>query len=113
MSLNPLIKKYFTKGDIRTAISDTLVDANGTAIDLSASTVVFRMVLAADDSVKVAAGAVTIDDATAGEVSYPWDSADVDTAGKYFAWWIVTTGGETEHFPGDGKKLLVEFVEDY
>lgn len=105
---NEVGQKVFTVGNRRTSIADTLIDADGDAIDLTGHTVAFRMI-AADGTVKVDNAAATVDDATAGNVSYAWAAADVDTAGTYYYWWIVTraSNSKTERFPGDGRKRLV------
>lgn len=115
MSQNEKIVKYFTKGDRRTSIADTLYDANGGVVNLTGCTVAFRMVLDSDDTVKVNSAAATVDSAAAGTVSYAWAAADVDTAGTYAYWWIVTVtaSGKVEHFPGDGKKRYAVIVATY
>jgi len=102
--------KTFTQGDTRTAIADQLVDATSTPINLTGSTVAFRMISQTDKSVKVNNASATLVDATNGKVSYTWASSDVDTLGCYWGWWIVTTNGKTEHFPGDGEKMTVKIV---
>ena len=114
MSQNPIIEKYFTKGDRARAIADTLVDSNGDVVDLTGNTVKFRMTLESDDSVKINSSAATIDSATGGKVSYTFTAGDIDTAGNYWGWWIRMTGtGLTEHFPGDGKRLRIIISEAY
>lgn len=102
--------KTFTQGDLRTNIADVLVDATGTPINLTGSTVAFRMISQSDKSVKVNNAAANLDDAPNGKVSYTWQATDLNTPGLYFGWWIVTTGGKTEHFPGDGEKMTVKVV---
>ena len=104
---NPAQQKWFTQNDRRTSIADILTDGKGNPLDLSNSTVAFRMVKKSDSTVKVNNAAATIDSTTKGEVSYAWGASDLDTAGSFWAWWILTSGGKTEHFPGDGKKLTV------
>lgn len=102
MSQNELRIKYFTVGDRRTAIADTLYDANGSVINLTGHTVAFLMV-STSGTVKVNYAAATVDSAAAGTVSYSWAAADVDTAGTYNYWWKVTrtSDAKVEHFPGD------------
>lgn len=107
MSQNPVYTKYFTKGDRLVRIADTLVDAAGVPIDLSSSTVTFRMISDADDSVKINNAAATIDSAADGNVSYAWAAADVDTAGTYWGFWDRTSGGLTARYPPDGKRLKI------
>ena len=112
MSQNHTVVKTFTVGDTRVALADTLVDINLEPIDLTDMDVVLRMV---DDD-----GIVKVDDAVAiidadpetGKISYSWADADVDTAGTYRYWWIVEDiGGRVEHYPADGRKRKIIFVE--
>lgn len=101
--------KRFTTGDLRVAIADTLEDSEGTIVDLTGMTVAFRMTPEGSDTPKVDDAAATVDDAEAGEVSYSWVAADVDTEGTYDYQWIVTSATKTEHFPV-GAKAKVVFV---
>lgn len=110
MPANTPYTKTFTQNDLRTAIADQLVDATTTAINLTGSTVAFRMISQTDKSVKVNSASAAITDAPNGKVAYSWAGTDLDTAGLYWGWWIVTTGGKTEHFPGDGEKMTVKVV---
>lgn len=102
--------KTITQGDTRTNLADVLVKPTGEPINLTGSAVTFSMVSQTDNSVKVNQVAANLDDAPNGQVSYTWQSADVNTAGLYWGWWEVTTGGKVEHFPGDGKKMTVNIV---
>lgn len=108
---NRLTQMFFTVGDRRAAIAATLKDPNGTVIDLTGHTVVFRLVHATTYAVKINDAAAIIDNAAAGTVHYDWASADVDTAGDYLAWFIIsrTSDGKKEHFPGDGDRWRVTF----
>lgn len=110
---NKLVKKTFTQNDRRTSIADTLKGADCKAIKLTDSTVVFRMVSDADDEVKVDDQPAIIDNANSGKVSYNWGVNDLDTPGTYSYWWIVTTNGKNEHFPGDAKMRKVIVVPVY
>lgn len=81
------------------------ITVDGAAYDLSAATnVQFRMRLVGSDTLKVDAAA-TVTDAVSGSVSYAWQAADVDTAGVYLCWWVVTEGGKTQ----DVGEALIEF----
>ena len=108
---NAPLTKHFTVGDRRIPIGDTLADADGTAVDLTGCTVAFRMVLCSDDTVKINSASATVDSATDGQVSYAWTADDVNTAGIYAYWWIVTNTATTkvEHFPADGRRRFAHF----
>lgn len=92
----------FKKGDTYPALTATLTDSVGAAVDLTGATVTFRMVDSAG-TVVVAAGAVSITNAAAGEVSYSWQAGDVDTVGEFRGEFnAVLFGGAKAHFPNDG-----------
>lgn len=97
-------------GDRLTGIAATLVQ-NGSPVNLTGKTVVFRMVKANND-VKIAAGVATIVSAANGQVSYEFTADDVDTAGVYYAWWIVTGSGKPDHFPHDGRKYKITLISE-
>lgn len=105
-----MIVVHRTQGDTRTPLGAILQqrDENGvlTAVDLTGKTVSFKMINAAGFS-KVALTTATIVTAAAGKVSYDFQNADVDTPGEYTAWFVVTEGGETDHFPHTGEELKV------
>jgi len=98
--------REFTLGDRLTSVKAKLWRPSGAPVVLGvAETVAFRMVLSSTGAVKVndqAAVVVSVGSLatnTPAEVRYDWAAADVDTAGTYSAWFIRTSGGETEHFP--------------
>lgn len=103
--------KTFTQNDLRTGIGDQLIDAQtGSPINLTGSTAAFRMISQTDKSVKINDVSATFTDVPNGKVAYSWTGTDLDTPGLYWGWWIVTTGGKSEHFPGDGEKMTVKVV---
>jgi hypothetical protein len=112
--MNRLIEKRMTVGDTRTPISDTLIDDGGNPINLAGHTVKFRLI-DADANAVVDSAAATIDDEGAGDVSYPWQDADVDTAGTFYYWWIAirTSDGNEERFPSGGRmrRLVIDPAE--
>lgn len=95
-----------TVGDTLTPLYVVLqqADEDGvlTAVNLTGKTVKFRLV---DNrgTVKTAetTTGVTVTSAADGEVSYDFQTADVDTAGLYWGWFTVYSGSERDTFPAD------------
>ena len=106
MSQNTLVEKHFTVGDRRTALADTLQDANGTAINLTGHTVELKVVSDAG-TVIINFAAATVDTAASGYVSYAFSAGDATAliAGTYWYWWRITrtSDGLKETFPADGR----------
>jgi hypothetical protein len=104
-----------TLGDTLTPLGVQLVrmDENGvyTPVDLTGLTVKFKMTdyYGADVVVETVTG-VSVIDALTGKVQYDFQPADVDTAGDYFAWFMVYNGSERDTFPVDGRTLCVRVV---
>jgi hypothetical protein len=117
----PEINWKHTKGDILEAIAATLRKPNGEAIDLTGCTVLFRMVKSdGTGTPKVGSsdphtgGLATIDN-VAGQVSYTFASGDVDTAGTYYAWWLVKRSSDSAvaHYPPEGQRFRVTITPSY
>lgn len=87
----PLI---WSVGDRNPSISETIT-VGGVVVDLTPSTVKFKMRLVGSATLKVDAAAVIVS-APAGTVRYDWASADVNTAGVYLIWWEVTTSTKVQ-----------------
>lgn len=88
-------------GDTEVALAATLQRPDGTAVDLTSLTVRFKMVDTAG-SVKVAEtdSNVSVTDAANGQCQYNFQSADVDTAGTYYAYFTAEDGsGNKDTFP--------------
>lgn len=102
MSVAPV----WSVGNRNPSITETILNADGTAHDLTGQTVRFRMRAIGSSVLKVDAAA-TVVSAPAGTVRYDWAAIDVDTAGQYLCWWQVTTtaGGNTQ----DVSEAIIEF----
>lgn len=90
---------YIKQNDTRPSFGDTLLDADGSAVNLSnASAVNFHMATSTGSViVSTAASIVTAADGT---VKYLWASADTDTAQTAFAEWEVDWGSSSlETYP--------------
>jgi hypothetical protein len=96
----------FWVGNQNPSITETVLNDDGSAHDLTGQTVRFRMRAVGSAVLKVDAAA-TVVSSPAGTVRYDWQAADVDTAGQYLVWWQVTTtaGGKTQ----DMAEALIEF----
>lgn len=102
---------FIKKNDTTPAITSTLQDADGNAVNLTGATVKFIMRKKGASSAKVDASATVVTPAE-GTVSYTWVTANTDTAGDYEAEWQVTfAGGAVQTFP-NSKHLKVSVVRD-
>lgn len=84
MSAPPL----FWVGNVLPAITQT-IETDGLPVDLSGSTVKFKMRPVGSATLKIDADAAFVTDGKDGQVAYAWADEDVDTAGFYLAWWTV------------------------
>ncbi len=88
-------------------IGATLQDIDGAALDVTGLTILFRMVLIDDGSVKVANQAGAIDVALSGQVSYSPTIANMDTAGLY-AMYMIDDTTRDRLFPYDGARWQLD-----
>lgn len=97
-----VIHREFTKGDtLRPVTAQFRSSATGLPIDLTGvDAVTFKMVLQSNlATIKVNYSVGTIVTASDGQVKYNWASGDIDTVGKYWAWFRISVSGSYEHFP--------------
>lgn len=89
------------KGDTTPVIQVTCKDQADVVVDLTGSTIKFKMVERGSTTLKVDASA-TVVTALSGIVKYVWTAANLDTAGRYDGEFEVTfAGGEIETYPND------------
>lgn len=93
------------------AISGTLKDASG-PINLTGSTVAFRMVNASDGTVVVNDAAATVVSAVDGTVKYDWGVGDTDTAGEYLGEWTITDGAALDTLVPSNRHITIEILDD-
>ncbi len=98
-------------GDIRTAIAATLKRPDDSVEDLTGLTVTFQMTDSEGaDKVAETADNVTVTDATAGEVQYDPQTADVDTEGTFFAYFRAADGTGKDTFPAIMGEFQITFM---
>lgn len=90
-------------GNRNPSITETIT-SGGTVVDLTGSSVKFKM-RAQDSDDLIVDAAVSNSPGADGVVRYDWAAEDVDTAGFFLVWWEVTTSGKTQ----DMKEAVIEF----
>lgn len=91
------------KDDTLAALTATLENAAGNAVNLTSADVVFQMRLGEGTTWKVnSSSGVTVTSATGGAVRKTWLAAHVDTAGLYYSHWVVTWSSGVQRFPNTG-----------
>jgi hypothetical protein len=99
-------------GDRLTAIAVTIKQPNAsgvdTIVDLTSKTVEFRLVdeYGADVVAQTTTG-VTVDAGTGGTCSYAPSAAAVANAGRFYAYFVVTSGGLEQTFPVEPRDLVL------
>lgn len=97
------------RGDTRTPIGAILKQGEPgaeTVVDLTGLTVQFRLFDNDGNAVMDWQSASVVSPATAGKVSYDFQSSDVDTAGTYWGYFRIVDSGEYDTFP-IGRELRV------
>ena len=93
------------QGDTWPAITATLKNKDGTAINLTGATVNFHGKRAGAAEIDAAA---TVTDAAGGTVSYTLLAADTDIAGEFEIEWEITFAtGSTQRVPTDRNDILI------
>lgn len=103
---------YIMMDDTRTPLAFRCRRPDGSIVDLTSKTVFFHMVNSAgSDKVAETSSNVTVNDAKAGLVQYDFQAADVDTAGTYYAYFVVKDTGDeaanTETFPAIARQFRI------
>lgn len=109
-----IIHREFTKGDtLRPVTAQLRNSATNLPIDLTGvDAVTFKMVLQSNlATIKVNYSVGTIVNAADGQVKYNWTAGDIDTVGKYWAWFHITVSGSGEHLP-TGELFEVEIKDN-
>lgn len=91
-----------------------LTDRDGLPVDLTTSTLVQLRITGTDDTeAPVVLGPMDVlAPATAGQVRYNWELADVDRIGFHYGQAIVTwSNGKKQAFPGDDDYLTLNWSE--
>lgn len=102
---------FIKQNDTRPIISATLIDGNGSTVNLDGATVSFKMRKVGASSTTVNASA-TIADAVKGKVTYTWQTSDTSTVGEYEGEFQVTyAGGGVQTFPNN-KYIEIEITDD-
>ena len=96
---------YMKKGDRLPLLRAQLTGADGVAIDLTASTVTFRMKPRNGGALKVNTTANVVD-AVNGIVQYGWAAGDTDTEGIFDGEFVTSTGGLLETMPSSGYVVI-------
>ena len=106
--------EFTTRRNDTKPLTAVLKDSTKTAVNLAGATVVFSMVGPYPKTTKkVNRGAVTITDAAAGEVSYPWQTGETNESGLYYGEFEVTYADTTkETFPAAGQGISIRINPD-
>lgn len=88
------------KNDRLPALTASLTDSAGTAVDLTGDTVRLNMSLVGGTTRKIDNATVTVVSSSNGTISYSWSTSDTNTTGLYFAEFEVTaSSGPERTFP--------------
>lgn len=100
--------RQFNEGDLLTPIRLLVRQLDGALKDISGATWTFTMKALGAATAKVDAGSCTFtNDGTDGRVHYAWSGTDLDTPGKYVAWFTRTEGGKSVNYPQNGQLQII------
>lgn len=103
---------YIKQNDTRPIITATLIDGDGSTVNLDGATVSFKMRVVGNTSAVSLAGTSAVSDAANGKVTYTWAAADTATVGEYEGEFQVTySGGGIQTFPNN-KYIEIEITDD-
>ena len=100
------------KSDTRPPLNVQLLYNNGSAVDLSSSTVYFNMGALIDRSAYTS-GACVITGSTTGNCNYNWSTSDTDTVGDYWGEFEVNWGNGSIMTLPNNDNLKIQIYEDY
>ena len=102
---------YYRQGNTRPVLRQSLLNADGTAADITGNTgVTFRLMPeneAAPAQVSQPATVITTNPAV---VEYAFATNDLNTKGIYFVEWLVAFGTNQETFPSTPNRFWLEVV---
>ena len=102
------IKQNDTKPPLRV----TLKDSDGLPADVPGASVVFSMRVQPTGTTKVDKQAVTVNDASSGDIQYDWTATNTNTADVYEGEFQVTYADTSvQTFPNDGY-ILIDVKDD-
>lgn len=107
---NPVVTVVRVKGNLE-PIGATLLDNEGTAVNLTGKSITFRMINESTGEVKVDDQPAVIDNPVTGEVRYNPAAADVDTVGRW-AMYFRTDDAPQRRFPYDGAKYVLNIMDE-
>ena len=103
---------YIKQNDTRPILTATLIDGDGSTVNLDGATVSFKMRTEGGTTAVSLAGTTAIAEAAKGKVTYTWAAADTATVGEYEGEFEVTyAGGGVQTFP-NSKYIQIEITDD-
>ncbi len=102
---------YIKQNDTRPIITATLIDGDGSTVNLDGASVSFKMRKLGETVAKVDSSA-SVADASNGKVTYTWVALNTDTVGEYEGEFQVTfAGGGIQTYPNNSY-IQIEILDD-